>query len=447
MEDINKNNLPIIESENIYKSVPELISGNKSLYNAIFSDLLNKNDDYINLKNYDFESTSKINDYYFNSKVNNLNECVNECDKLEECKGYSFNESAKKNKCTLYDGIPKSLKKKNFRISGYKIDKEFSAQNLKEDQIYNIQNKIGAEYLNKENFINNSHTIENFIGNNLSDCVIADKNLRKIKINVEVEFNTSQTKSTDGDGDDIYKLCLRNNTSTIQCFEKNINNVPIRNISNIKGKKNYLLNLELSGSKINNIQLYLGNNKKYINNIHLYFILGRNKFKFAEASIGKYGSNKIETFYFDDEIDFTNLKINYKGNIEYVNLLNDTTLNKIKNYSINSSCDISKFPDVNIKNTYEQNFNEPILNNKKEEGIKYSKDINNQLFNNNIYKEKINVLQNKKLNDNFKNIINNSLSLNNEKFKNRCNNSYFNGLFTLLIIFLIFGIIVFYNNY
>jgi hypothetical protein len=114
MEDINKNNLPIIESENIYKSVPELISGNKSLYNAVFSDLLNKDDGYINLKNYDFDSTSKINDYYFNSKVNNLNECVNECDKLEECKGYSFNEKAKNNKCTLYDGIPESLKKKKF---------------------------------------------------------------------------------------------------------------------------------------------------------------------------------------------------------------------------------------------------------------------------------------------------------------------------------------------
>ena len=459
----NKNQSYEMQSSNIYKSPPELIKGKNNLKNSLFTNLIKSKDNYFTIKNYGFNNDSLINNENYQLNVQSLNDCINECNSIENCQAYSYYDNS--NKCNLYDDKTTTLEEKDESlISGYNTIKEMNASNLDMTDIRNIQKKIGAEYLiqknNDEMFENKSNNysyIENFIGDSLNDCIITTKNLKKIKIQVEIDYNIINT-NTNFNKKDIYKLCLRYNSSTIECFEKDINNTKFIDVPYINNKKKFKLNLSLTGSKINNIQLFIGNQSIKLKNIKMFFYIGNLKIIFAQQEFNKLLKIGYHTLYFTNDKDFTNLKIKYNGNTEYINLMNDMTLNRISGYAINNSCDISKIPNININKKLNKNFNNTfenkILNNNNnnlffKQSYKYNqyKDKLNNLFNLNNKSKNINqyydILDNLNKNDNESNIEQNFQSLINENFKNKCDSSYFKEIIIAFIIILIIGILLF----
>ena len=451
----NKNLSYNIQSSNIYKSPPELVNGENNLRNSLFTDLINSRNNYFTIKNYGFNNDSEIkqSEVNYKSNVQSLNDCINECNNIEICDAYSYNDNS--NKCTLHNKNTSTLIKKNeSTISGYNTNKNMNASSFDLDDINNIQTKIGAQYLiqknNNETFqnkSNNNFNIENFIGDSLGDCLITKKNFRKLKIQVEINYN--KIKKYNFNDKDIYKLCLRYNSSTVECFENDINNIPLKDIPYKNNKKKFIFNFSLTGSKINNIQLYIGNQSINVKEIKMFFYIGNYKIRFVQQKFNKLLKIGYHTLNFSYEKDFTNLRVIFNGNTEYINLMNDMTLNRIIGYGFNDSCDITKIPNININDTLNQKYNNNINNKKYFGNIEKKKLFMKETYKYNQYNDKLNSLFNKKNKDNNKYIKNFEKDLKSivgikENFKNKCDSIYFNNIILSFIVLIVIGILILY---
>ena len=450
----NKNQSYEMQFSNIYESPPELIKGENNLKNSLFTDLIKSKDNYFTIKNYGFNNDSLISDKNYKSNVQSLNDCINECNSIENCQAYSYNENS--NKCILYNDNTSNLRiKDKSTISGYNLNKNIDASDFNLDEINNIQKKIGAQYLiqknNNETFqnkLNNNSTIENFIGDSIGDCLITKKNFRKLKIQVEINYDIINTNKNFNDKD-IYKLCLRYNSSTVECFENDINNIPLKDIPYKNNKKKFIFNFSLTGSKINNIQLYIGNQSIKIKEIKIFFYIGNYKIKFVQQKFNKLLKIGYHTLNFSYEKDFTNLRVIFNGNIEYINLMNDMTLNRIIGYGFNDSCDISKIPEIKVKNNINQDYNNDF---NYKNYFKIGGEENNfikERHTYNQYENKLKSLFNKKYKLNKNNIKNYEKDLKSyidikENFENKCDSIYFNNIILSFTVLIVIGILILY---
>ena len=178
---------------NVYdktKSFSALNKGTKNLHNSIFSDLVPGQNEMIIKQNQKFENVNKINPYFYNEKPGGAGECLNECKKVKQCAAYTYDKID--GDCELYNTVPNKFVEDNSKISGYSVKYDYDMDNLDDNQVTNVQNRIGSMYLQQKFDIVNTEKDKN-----ITKCLRPIPGETNIKMNLEITTGWGSWDDTD----------------------------------------------------------------------------------------------------------------------------------------------------------------------------------------------------------------------------------------------------------
>ena len=281
---------------NTNKSFSALNIGDKNLHNSIFSNLATESPNNRIIKhNHKFEGNmSKIDPYFYNENAGSAVECLKECDKVKQCSSYTYTKSDKN--CTLYNSIPNKLKEDTDSVSGYKTNYNYSMDNLTDDQVSHIQNRIGSMYLHKKFDVVNKDD-----NKNMTKCIRGIKGADNVRMLLSVTVSGDRWSGS-GKVTEVY---LRGPSGA-----RASKTVFIDNKKFIRGRTKYIdINFPMMDSRFNKMCFKVGNDGVKFTRIALYLIVNNSYHKILNRRLAQsFIKNKEYCYFLGKTIDINNLK-------------------------------------------------------------------------------------------------------------------------------------------
>jgi hypothetical protein len=335
------------------QSLSVLNKGNKNIHNSIFTDLVPTNKKgFIVKKGTKFpDKLSKINSYFvdIDGNADTMSKCQDVCAKEDYCKAFTFNKDTKK--CNTYNGIPNRMIGNANTNSGYKGNLSFDFAKLKPKQKYNIEKRIGSQYLMKrfnikspnaiENFENNE--VEGYMNNNITKCLSLKQEpdvIVKMKLILKVSNRKYSGSRT------VNYIILKNGQDVAS------NKVSLSKYTLLKDKY-YSIPLEfnIKNFKFDGFELNIGSDGIILDQIKLVLIIKNDNIVLYDKVYYNKGiiiKKKPQYFGLDRKIDINKLAVN---KIDYYVGSNNT--DEEKKINVNNE----KIDDILSSNKWSIEFN------------------------------------------------------------------------------------------
>lgn len=336
------------DTNNKTKSFSALNVGDKNLHNSIYSNQLGKSK-FIVKRNNKFENVNKIDTHWYNENIGSAPGCLDECKEMNQCSAYTFDKSDKS--CSLYNTVPNKFTQDSNVVSGYKVDQDYQMNKLNDEQIVNIQDRVGSMYLQKKFDIKNNDE-KHDLNKCIKGVIVGSKVSMKLLITVP---NTRWSGSKDVN--ETYLTYKGNNVS--EAFFLNLHEFP-------RGKSTWVwVDYIMKSSYFDGVCFSIGNYDGIrINRIKLQLVVNQSMKEIVNISGGnKWIKNSSHCFKFPKKIDLNNisfssdLEVSFQGPKEkaITKTIKSEETNMIDTILKNNDWDISADISVNEKSNVWRN--------------------------------------------------------------------------------------------